>query len=102
VPWLNAAGERSADTRYFAVAGDATPTLPGLKRFLLGRGVAKLLGGPNDFVVPIGSVSGKNGSPYFPIEESLVIAGNESVSSPKYFEHEGARTRILEWLGTGS
>ena len=98
IPWLNTAGERTGDTRYFAVAGDATPVVPGLKRFILGRGVARLLGGANDFVVPIASVSGKNGSGYFPIEETLVIQGNEAVSYAKYFEHEGARMKILEWL----
>ncbi len=98
LPWLNAAVERTGDTRYFAVAGDATPVTPGLKRFILGRGVAKLLGGANDFSVPIASVSGKNGSGYFPIEETLVIKGNEAVSYAKYFEHQGARMKILEWL----
>jgi hypothetical protein len=98
LPWLNATTERTADTRYFAIAGDATPVSPGLKRFVLGRGVAKLLGGPNDFAVPIASVSGKNGSAYFPIEETMVITGNESASYARYFSHAGARTRILEWL----
>ena len=48
--------------------------------------------------MPIASVSGKNGSGYFPIEETLVIRGNEAVSYSKYFEHEGARLKILEWL----
>jgi hypothetical protein len=99
LPWLNDAAERTGDTRYFAVAGDATPATPGLRRFIFGRGVAKLLGGPNDFVVPVTSVSGKNGSIYFPIEDTLEIKGNESVSSVRYFEHAGARMKILEWLG---
>jgi hypothetical protein len=44
-------------------------------------------------------VSGKNGSIYFPIEDTLEIKGNESVSSVRYFEHAGARMKILEWLG---
>jgi hypothetical protein len=99
LPWLNDAAERTGDTRYFAVAGDATPATPGLRRFIFGRGVAKLLGGPNDFVVPVASVWGKNGSIYFPIEDTLEIKGNESVSSVRYFEHAGARMKILEWLG---
>lgn len=97
-PWLNAPVERTGDTRYFAVAGNATPTSAGFTRFLLGRGVGKLLGGAHDFVVPAGSVSGDNGSKYFPIADALVLQGNEAVSYSKYFEHATARAKILEWL----
>lgn len=96
-PWLNT-GARTGATRYFAVAGNATPTIPGLKRFLMSRAIAPLLGATHDFAVPTESVTGQKDSGFGPIEDKLVLEGNEAASYAKYFEHAAAREKILEWL----
>jgi hypothetical protein len=99
--WMNA-GARTGDTRYYALAANVTPADPGLRHFVVARGLNKLLKGPNDFVVPTEGVFAENGSGFFPIVDKLVLEGDEAVSHTKYFEHKAVQEKILEWLGTGA
>lgn len=96
--WINA-GERSGNTRYYALASNVTPSDPGLKHFVMARGLNKLINGNNDFVVPTQGVWDQNGSPFFPIADKLLLEGNESVSHTKFFSDSRARDQILAWLG---
>jgi hypothetical protein len=99
--WMNA-GARTGDTRYYALAANVTPVDPGLRHFVVARGLNKLLKGPNDFVVPTEGVFAENGSGFFPIVDKLVLEGDEAVSHTKYFEHKAVQEKILEWLGSGA
>lgn len=95
--WLNA-GARTGDTRYFAVASDVTPADPGLRHFAVSRGLNRLLRGANDFVVPTEGVFAANGSGFFPIDDRLVLAGEDAAPHTAYFADARVRDRILEWL----
>ncbi len=86
------------DTKYYALAANVTPVDPGLRHFVA-RGINKVLNGPNDFVVPTRGVFSENGSGFFPIEEKLVLEGDEAVSHTKYFENRAVQEKIMEWLG---
>lgn len=99
--WMNA-GARVGDTKYFALAANVTPKDPGLKHFVLSRGLNLLIKGDNDLVVPTRGVFAENGSGFFPIEEKLVLEGDEAVSHTKYFENAAVQGKILEWLGSGA
>ncbi|MEO8637074.1 MAG: caspase family protein [Gemmatimonadales bacterium] len=96
--WMNT-GTRAGDTRYYALAANVTPKDPGLRHFVLSRGLNKLMKGENDLVVPTRGVFAENGSGFFPIEEKLVLEGDEAVSHTKYFESAAVQHQILEWLG---
>ncbi|MES2304990.1 MAG: caspase family protein [Gemmatimonadota bacterium] len=96
--WINA-GARAGDTRYYALAANVTPKDPGLKHFVMARGLNKLINGDNDLVVPTAGVWDTNGSGFFPIADKLVLEGDEAVSHTKFFADPTARKQILEWLG---
>ncbi len=97
--WINAAATRG-DTRYYALASNVTPVDPGLRHFVMSRGLNKLINGSNDFVVPTQGVWGENGSGFFPIKDKLVLEGSEAVSHTKFFSDATARGQILEWLAS--
>ncbi|MEO8480017.1 MAG: caspase family protein [Gemmatimonadota bacterium] len=96
--WINA-GARSGDTRYYALASNVTPVDPGLRHFVMSRGLNTLINGNNDFVVPTAGVWSENGSGYFPIADKLILEGDEAVSHTKFFSDPTAQKQILEWLG---
>jgi hypothetical protein len=95
--WLNA-GDRTGDTKYYAVASNVTPVEPGLRRLVVRYGLNKLFDGANDFVVPADGVFAANGSGFFPIEQKLVLEGDDAASHTKYFHDPGVRRQVLEWL----
>ena len=99
--WMNT-GARAGDTRYYALAANVTPVDPGLRHFFVARGLNKLLNGPNDFVVPTRGVFAENGSGFFPIEDKLVLEGDEAVSHTKYFDNRAVQEQIMKWLGNGA
>ncbi|MBC7896318.1 MAG: caspase family protein [Cytophagaceae bacterium] len=96
--WMNA-GPRSGETKYYAVASNATPVEPGLRRLLTTKGLNKIMAGTNDLVVPTDGVFKENGSGFFPITERLVLDGGDGTSHTKYFESERVRRQMLDWLG---
>lgn len=94
------AGERVGDTRYFALSSNFTATDPGLAAFAKDRLMDLIFrGGKNDLVVPTEGVFADNGSPFFPIEDHLVLEDAQSVAHTAYFGSSGVREKILEWLG---
>lgn len=95
--WLNT-GDRVGDTRYFAVASNVTPTEPGLRHLAVSRGLAALLKGGNDMVVPHDGVFAANGSSYFPIADRLELTGEAAVAHTKYFGEARVRDQVLAWL----
>jgi len=96
--WINS-GERTGDTKYYALASNVTPVDPGLRHFVMSRGLNKLLNGANDFVVPTQGVWGENGSAFFPIADKLVLEGSEAVSHTRFFSDPRAQAQIMTWLG---
>lgn len=99
--WMNT-GARVGDTKYYALSANVTPKDPGLKHFVISRGLNKLIKGDNDFVVPTRGVFAENGSGFFPIEDKLVLEGDEAVSHTKYFENAAVQGKIMEWLGNAA
>ncbi|MDZ4862706.1 MAG: caspase family protein [Gemmatimonadota bacterium] len=99
--WMNT-GARVGDTKYYALAANVTPKDPGLRHFVVSRGLNMLIKGDNDLVVPTQGVFAENGSGFFPIEEKLVLEGDEAVSHTKYFENAAVQGKIMEWLGSGA
>jgi hypothetical protein len=95
--WMNA-GARSSATKYYAIASNATPSEPGLRRLLATKGLNRLMAGTNDLVVPTDGVFKDNGSGFFPIEEKLVLEGGDGISHTKYFENDRVRRQMLDWL----
>ncbi len=95
--WLNRSGP-IGDTRYYAVAASVTPTDPGLRHFMVSRGLNAVLKGANDFVVPADGVFAANGASHFPIADRLVLDGDGAMPHTRYFADARVRTRILEWL----
>lgn len=96
--WINA-GARAGETRYYALASNVTPVDPGLRHFVMSRGLNTLLNGNNDFVVPTAGVWSENGSGFFPITDKLILEGDEAVSHTKFFSDPTAQKQILKWLG---
>jgi hypothetical protein len=92
------AGERTGDTRYFALASDYSPGEPGLRALLRDRLMDKVFGGGNDLVVPTDGVFAANGSGYFPIEDRHVFDGTSGVSHTTFFESRAARDKVMGWL----
>ena len=95
--WLNA-GDRTGDTRYFALSSDFTPTEPGLLNFAKNRLMDLIFKGPNDLVVPTDGVFAENGSGFFPIEQRHVFGGSDGIAHTAFFGSRPARDRIMEWL----
>jgi hypothetical protein len=95
--WLNA-GDRGAETRYFALSSDFTPSEPGLRAMLKNRMMDRVFGGANDLVVPTDGVFAKNGSGWFPIEDRHVFDGTSGVAHTGFFASRAARDKIMEWL----
>ena len=92
------AGERTGDTRYFALASDYSPGEPGLRALLRDRLMDKVFGGGNDLVVTTDGVFAANGSGYFPIEDRHVFDGTSGVSHTTFFESRAARDKVMGWL----
>lgn len=95
--WMNA-GTRSGQTKYYAVASNATPSEPGLRRLLTTKGLNRIMAGTNDLVVPTDGVFRENGSGFFPIEERLVLEGADGTSHTKYFGSQRVQRQMLDWL----
>jgi hypothetical protein len=96
--WLNA-GDRAADTRYFALTSDYTPSKAGLVS-VKNRLMDLIFKTPNDLVVPTDGVFADNGSAFFPIEDKFVFRGTDSLAHTEFFGNRAARDRILAWLTT--
>ncbi len=92
-----AQGSVGPGVRYFAVASDFRPTDRVLAR-LMATQLKGLFEGPHDFVVPVESVYGENGSPRFPVAERLVLSGDEAMSHVEYFGSPLVRNAILKAL----
>jgi pimeloyl-ACP methyl ester carboxylesterase len=95
--WLNA-GDRGAETRYFALASNFSPSEPGLRAMMKNRLMDRVFGGANDLVVPTDGVFASNGSGWFPIEERHVFDGTSGVAHTGFFGSPAAREKIVEWL----
>lgn len=91
-------GDRSGDTRYFALASDYSASEPGLGAFVKDRLMDLVFKGGNDLVVPTDGVFDANGSGFFPIEDRLVFTNSESIPHTDFFARRPAREKILEWL----
>lgn len=88
-------GQRTGDTRYFALASNYTPNEPGLSAFAKDRLMDFVFKGSNDLVVPTDGVFAANGSDFFPIEEKQVFT---DVAHTEYFGRRAATDQIMEWL----
>lgn len=96
--WLNT-GERTKETRYFALASNYTPTQPSLVQLAKDRLMDKVFkGAPNDLVVPTDGVFTANGSGYFPIEDELVFDEADGVSHTGFFQYTRTTTQMDTWL----
>jgi hypothetical protein len=92
-----AQGSADPGVRYFAVASDFQPKDRVLAR-LMATQLKGLFDGPHDFVVPVASVYGENGSPLFPVSERLVLSGDEAMSHVEYFGSPRVRNAISKAL----
>lgn len=92
-----AQGHADPGVHYFAVASDFRPKDRVLAR-LMGTQLKGLFDGPHDFVVPVESVYGENGSPLFPVTERVVLSGDEAMSHVEYFASPLVRNTILKAL----
>jgi hypothetical protein len=86
------------DTRYFALAADYEPTVPGWRDFVKDRLMDRVFGAANDLVVPTQGVHDHNGSGYFPIGHPHLFAPTAGVAHSGYFANREAREKIFEWL----
>jgi hypothetical protein len=93
------AGQPTGGTRYHAVAADVTPVDPGIRHWVVSRGINRLLAGPNDFIVPEHGVHAANGGAGFPVADPLLLTGDEAVAHTRYFAQARVREQILAWLG---
>ena len=93
------AGDKD-EKRYFALAANFEPTVPGWKSYTADRLLDKIFEqADNDLVVPTLGVYDKNGSGFFPIEDRLVFGKGDGVAHPGFFGQARAQEKMLEWLG---
>ncbi|HYW06312.1 MAG TPA: hypothetical protein VE913_05110 [Longimicrobium sp.] len=99
-PFLRALNEGMAcDTRYYAIAANYEPTVPGFKAYAKNRITDKIFGEPNDLVVPTGGVFGENGRGGFPIDEKHVFEASAGVGHTNFFARREVHEKMLGWLG---
>lgn len=94
--WL-AEGDRVGDTKYFAIASDYEPRGAAMKRLAESQ-LSHLFEEAHDFVVPVESVYGANGSPHFPLDQYVVLRGDDSMSHVGYFGAHPVQAKLLDWL----
>lgn len=88
------------EKRYFALAANFEPTVPGWKSYAADRLLDKIFEkADNDLVVPTIGVYDKNGSGFFPIEDRLVFGKDDGVAHTSFFGQPRAQEKMLEWLG---
>ena len=96
--WLNA-GSRAADTKYFALASNYTPTHAGLMQLATDKLADKVFkGARNDLVVPTDGVYSSNGSGYFPITGEVVFGAGDGVPHTGFFQYPKTVELITAWL----
>jgi len=88
----------SGTTRYYALAANFEPTVPGFKTFAADRITDKIFHQDNDLVVPTGGVYGENGRGGFPIEEKLVFPPTSGIGHTNFFGQPDVHEKILTWL----
>jgi pimeloyl-ACP methyl ester carboxylesterase len=88
----------ASGTRYYALAADYEPGVPGFKAYALDRLTDKIFKETNDLVVPTGGVYGKNGGGGFPIDEKYVFEPAAGVGHTNFFAQRQVHEKILEWL----
>jgi pimeloyl-ACP methyl ester carboxylesterase len=88
----------ACDTRYFAIAADYEPAVPGFKAFALDRLTDKIFGEHNDIVVPTHGVYRENGRGGFPVDEKFVFEPKAGVGHTNFFGQPRVHEKILEWL----
>lgn len=85
--------------KYAALASDYEPGNDGFGRWAQDFVLDKVFGSAaNDLVVPTSSVTEENGSPAFPIAETLTIASQHHVTHGAYFRYKPACTLLRKTL----
>lgn len=87
------------DTRYFALAADYEPAVPGFKAYALDRLTDKIFREHNDIVVPTHGVYRENGRGGFPVQEKFVFEPAAGVGHTNFFAQKQVHDKMLEWLG---
>lgn len=88
----------ACDTRYFAIAADYEPAVPGFKAFAMDRLTDKIFQEHNDIVVPTHGVYRENGRAGFPVDEKFVFEPKAGVGHTNFFGQKQVHDKILEWL----
>lgn len=86
------------NTRYYALASNFEPAVPGFKSFAMDRLTDSIFKANNDLVVPTDGVFSKNGRGGFPIDEKFVFEPSAGVGHTNFFAQKKTNEKILEWL----
>lgn len=89
----------AGDTRYYALAANYEPAVPGFKAFALDRLVDKIFREQNDIVVPTEGVYRENGCGWFPVQEKFVFDPAAGVGHTNFFAQKQVHEKMLSWLG---
>jgi hypothetical protein len=95
--WLNVTAA-DVTTRYFALAANYEPNVPGFLHFAQDRLFDKLFKSENDLVVPTQGVWDANGSSLFPVSDRHLFPAGEAVDHSGFFRNATAQKTILGWL----
>lgn len=90
-------GERGTQ-RYYALASNYEPQIPGLKVYAVDRLLDKIFKEQNDLVVPTTGVYTKNGSGFFPIEDCIIYKDEDGIPHTGFFGQPKVQSQIMSWL----
>lgn len=94
---LNVAADGEAS--YRAIVSDFEPKNPGLKAWLNDATRDLIFDHkPNDMMVTIESMTGKNGSSRFPVTELREFRPKDAIEHAHYFPEEATSKALLDWL----
>jgi hypothetical protein len=88
----------SADTRYFAVSSNYTPSPGALLHLVADKSLASLFGEGHDLVVPASGTAGSNGSAMFPVADAKTLTGPTAVPHVAYLADPDVHAQLLQWL----
>jgi pimeloyl-ACP methyl ester carboxylesterase len=84
---------------YRAIVSDFEPKNPGLKAWLNDAVRDALFGNlPNDMMVTIESMTGKNGSNRFPISDIRAFKPADGIEHANYFPEKFTQSALFDWL----
>jgi pimeloyl-ACP methyl ester carboxylesterase len=98
--FLKTLNVKTADPgRYRALVSNFEPRNPGWKEWLNDATRDQIFdNADNDMMVPIPSMTGKNGSSRFPVTETSAFGPADAVEHSDYFQQDRTQEALLRWL----